>query len=546
MPDLMHSLFGHDLGFLRMVAGLWGIELAAPNVRSALPVLVNAMLSPELANEIVESLPPPAKHAVQVLADHGGLLPWTQFTRQFGEVQSMGTAKRDRERPNLHPSTPTEMLWYYGLVSQAFLDQSPEPQQYAYIPEDLFAILNFPGRQFSTVMGRQAKPGESAFILTVRDRILDHACTFLAARRLGISLDQIPTEGWDIPLPNFQALLFSAGLTDGSGIPLPEPVRKFLEAPRAEAILQLATAWIKSTSYNELRLLPGLTFEGEWTNDPLNTRSHLMDHLASLPQDPWWNLDSFIEALRLKDPDFQRPAGDYDSWFIRRSGSDQYLSSFSSWEEVDGAVIRSLITGPLHWLGFYDLAAPAQGMPVSAFRPSAWAANLRLEKAPLGLEAETSAVTAYPDGRLDVPRSTQRALRYQLARFTSWISEDEHGYHYRVTPAALEHARQQGLRTIQLIHLLRKHAGGQFPPTLAAALERWDQQGTEVRIENTLLLRVSRPEILVALRKHRAARFLGEELSPTIITVRAGGVDAILQALTVLGYLGEARLGSEV
>jgi len=546
MPDLMHSLFGRDLGFLRMVAGLWGIELTAPNVRSALPVLVKAMLSPELANEIVESLPAPAGQALQSLAKHGGMLPWTQFTRQYGEVQSMGTAKRDRERPDLHPSSPTEMLWYYGLVSQAFLDQPPEPQQYAYIPEDLFAIIHFPSEPEAAAMGRPARPGESVVTLSATDRVLDHACTFLAARRLGISLDQIPMEGWDIPLPNLQALLFSAGLTDGSGLPLPEPVRKFLEAPRADALLLLASAWIKSTSYNELRLLPGLTFEGDWVNNPLSARIRLIEHLARLPQDAWWNLDSFIEALRLKDPDFQRPAGDYDSWFIRRSGSDEYLSGFSSWDEVDGALARSLITGPLHWLGFYDLAAPAPGMPVSAFRPSTWADDLRQEKAPRGLEAETSAVTAYPDGRLDVPRSTQRALRYQLARFTSWMSEDEHAYHYRVTPAALERARQQGLRTIQLVNLLRKHAGTQFPPSLAGALERWEQQGTEAHIENTLLLRISRPEILAALRKHRAARFLGEELTPTIIVVRPAGVDAVLHALTELGYLGEARLGSEV
>jgi len=546
MPDLMHSLYGRDLGFLRMVAGLWGIELGAPNVRSALPLLVKAMLNPELANEIVESLPPPAGQALQALAKQGGMLPWTQFTRQYGEVQSMGTAKRDRERPDLHPSTPTEMLWYYGLVSQAFLDQPPEPQQYAYIPEDLFAIIHIPGEPEAAALGRPARSGESAVVLSATDRVLDHACTILAALRLGLSLDQIQTEGWNIPLRNLQALLFTAGLTDGSGIPLPEPVRKFLEAPRGEAIVQLASSWIKSTSYNELRLLSGLTFEGEWVNDPLSARTRLIEHLTRLPQDTWWNLDSFIEGLRLKDPDFQRPAGDYDSWFIRRSSSGEYLSGFSSWDEVDGALARSLITGPLHWLGYYDLAAPALGMPVSAFRPSSWADNLRLEIAPNGIEAETTSVTAYPDGRLDLPRLTQRALRYQLARFTSWLGEDEHAYHYRVTPAALEHARQQGLRTNQLVNLLRKHAGTQFPPSLAAALDRWDQQGTEVHIESTLLLRVSRPEILAVLRKHRAARFLGEELTPTIILVRPGGVDAVLHALTELGYLGEAHLGSEV
>jgi len=61
-----------------------------------------------------------------------------------------------------------------------------------------------------------------------------------------------------------------------------------------------------------------------------------------------------------------------------------------------------------------------------------------------------------------------------------------------------------------------------------------------------LLLRVSRPEILAELRKVRASRFLGEELSPTVVLLRPGGAEAILQALAELGYLGESRLGTDV
>jgi hypothetical protein len=80
--------------------------------------------------------------------------------------------------------------------------------------------------------------------------------------------------------------------------------------------------------------------------------------LSQLPQDIWWNLPSFVNAIHDIQPDFQRPAGDYDSWFIRKDNSDDFLRGFSSWDEVDGALLRFLITGPLHWLGFYDLAAP--------------------------------------------------------------------------------------------------------------------------------------------------------------------------------------------
>ncbi len=200
LPDLLHTFHGRDLGYLRMVAGLWGIELDAANVRAALPQLTEAMLNPELANEIVGTLPVAAQDAISTLADAAGLIPWSQFVRTYGEVRSMGAAKRDRERPDLNPRTPAEMVWYYGLIGQAFLDMPPEPQQYAYIPADLLSLLEIPQHPAAQAFGRPASPGETARILPASDRVLDHACTLLAALRLGLPADQIPTSGWDIPL----------------------------------------------------------------------------------------------------------------------------------------------------------------------------------------------------------------------------------------------------------------------------------------------------------------------------------------------------------
>jgi len=546
LPDLLHALHGRDLGYLRMAAGLWGIELEAANVRAALPQLTLAMLNPELANEIVGTLPAAAQDALAALSEAGGLIPWSQFIRTYGEVRSMGAAKRDRERPDLNPRTPAEMLWYYGLIGAAFLDMLPEPQQFAFIPADLLSLLEIPQQRTSQAFGRGASPGETEQIFPASDRVLDHACTLLAALRLGLPLGQILTAGWDIPLENLQALLFAAGLLDANQLPLPEPVRRFLEAPRRQALQQLASAWLHSPVYNELRLLPGLTFEGDWSNDALQARQAIMEHLSRLPQDSWWSLAAFISALRERDPDFQRPAGDYDSWFIRRSGSDQFLRGFTTWDEVDGEVVRSMIRGPLHWLGFYDLAAPEKDEATSAFRPSTWAADLWMEQPPSSLPVEDGQITVYSSGRLDVPRTLPRAVRYQLARFTAWDGENEAGYQYHFTPQALERARQQGLKATHLLGLLKKHNHGPLPPTLVTALERWEQHGTEAHLEKVLMLRVTRPEILAELRKVRASRFLGEELSPTVVLLRPGGAEAILQALAELGYLGESRLGTDV
>ncbi len=540
MPDLQHTLQGNDLGYLKMVAGAWGIDLAAPDAHTALPLLVNALLNRSLVAEIVEALPADAHQALEALQHNEGVMPWALFTRRFGEVRAMGAARRDRERPDLKPASPAEMLWYRALISKAFLALSAEPQEYAYIPDDLLDLIGPLSGAAPAPLGRPASPGESATVIPASDRVLDHACTLLAALRMGLDVDKLDAAGWNIPPRALRALLYSAGLLDSQWMPIPEPARAFLEAPRGQALAELAAAWMDSETFNELRMLPGLAFEGEWLNDPVTARHTLLDLLTHLPENQWWSLPAFVSGVAERHPDFQRPAGDYDSWFIRRESDGTFLRGFSTWDEVDGALVRFLITGPLHWLGIFDLAAPAPGAAPTAFRHSGWGAAL-WHGSPPDLPKETAQARATSDGLIRMPPLAPRAARYQIARFCQWEAETAQEYRYRVTPGALERARAQGLRASHLISLLRKHAAAPLPPTLIAALERWEKLGTQAHTEHPTLLRVTSPDILAALGKTSAARHLAEQLNPTTAVIRPGGEDAVLRALAELGYLGEKK-----
>ena len=128
-----------------------------------------------------------------------------------------------------------------------------------------------------------------------------------------------------------------------------------------------------------------------------------------------------------------------------------------------------------------------------------------------------------------------------MARFADWQGFGKEAYHYRLTPGALSRARQQGLRLSHLLALLRR-GNVAVPPVLLKALERWEEQGSQARLERLTVLRVSKPEILLELRASRAARFLGELLGPTAVVVKDGTGERVLAALAELGYLGEARL----
>ena len=545
---MFHTLQKHDLGFLKMIASAWGIELSAPDVHTALPIVVNGILNHPMIDEFIESLPEEAQGALSALMQNEGRMAWMAFTRRFGELRRMGAARRDRERPDLKPAWTTEILWYRALIGRDFLDLAgqTEPQEYAYIPDDVLMLL--PTLQPSTPPppGRPATPVECAHPLLANSLILDDACTLLAALRLKWSDSELNQLAMETPAQILKGLLDAAHLLDGEGLPHPERARAFLEASRGKALALLAQAWMEDHAFNELRLLPGLKFEGEWDNDPFHAREIILNFASQTPENQWWNLASFVTAIYEQQPDFQRPAGDYDSWFIREESSGAYLRGFSSWDEVDGELIRFLIIGPMHWLGLLDLASSEPGGAITAFRLSRWSEQLWHGNAPQDLPGEDSPVRISAEGRLRLAALTPRTIRYQVARFCQWETfksgDGPREYVYRITPTALERARAQGLRPSQLLNLLRRHSDGPIPPSLAQALERWEQSGTQAVIEKITLLRVNSPEILAALRKGRANRFLGEALNETTILVRPGMEEQLLTALAEAGYLAKSAI----
>lgn len=263
MPDLAHSLQGRDLGFLRIVALLWGVELKAADTHAAVAELLDALHTRSLVTEVVESLPLPAHEALRAILREDGRLSWAVFTRRFGKVREMGPARRDRERPHLVPISPAEILWYRGLVSRAFFEPGPEPLEYAYIPDDLVPLLPALHAGEEPLPGRAATPIECANQSPTNDRILDQACTLLAHVRSGCSLAELGEPEAGIPWQVLLSLVGSAGLLDAAGMPHPENGRAFLEVGRGHALVMLVTSWMESQSFNELRQLGGLAFEGE-------------------------------------------------------------------------------------------------------------------------------------------------------------------------------------------------------------------------------------------------------------------------------------------
>jgi hypothetical protein len=101
----------------------------------------------------------------------------------------------------------------------------------------------------------------------------------------------------------------------------------------------------------------------------------------------------------------------------------------------------------------------------------------------------------------------------------------------------LVNARKQGLQASQLKALLHKHVDSPLPPGILQAIQRWEKDGTTALVQSATILRLDNPEVIEKLKRSRAGRQILEDLSPTVCTIRSGGVEAIRDALAELGYL---------
>jgi hypothetical protein len=307
-----------------------------------------------------------------------------------------------------------------------------------------------------------------------------------------------------------------------------EPVMTWLKATDEHSRTVLVNAWRELTDWNELWRLPSLRPDdtGTWLNDPTLARAALLRHLDSLPQGQWAAIGDFIRAIKANDPDFQRPDGNYETWYIRDATSDAYLTGFESWDQVEGALLRALLTGPAWWLGLVELGSETEGGAPELFRPA--------PKTP----ASPSPPLVRPDLTVTMPPA-RRFERFQLARVADLLAVDD-AYVYRLTPASLQRARQQNISAARVLSFLDGLDDAPLPPGLQSSVTRWAERGTEVWLERVLLLRASDETVLQQiLDAPQTKPYIIRIVGPAAVVVAEDDWPRLMEALVELGLLIE-------
>jgi hypothetical protein len=556
MRSLRQCLLATDLARLKAIARFWDVELTTIRQRDVAAQLAHAMTSPEAIADAWDVLPDDQRQALEALLAAGGDMPLRVFAREWGEIRTMGPGRLEREQPWRAPISPAEGLWYRGLISRAFEQGDEGTYEVAFVPPELLAHLPAPSSP-PPVIDIPPVP-QPATVHSAGDALLDDACGLLAYlqnERLRLN----PDGSWPARhearlarrlhdaeparLAFLHHLVRRLGwlhVTDAGYLrPDPGPVAAWLQSSSGHQRGALADAWREDPTWNDLFHVPTLRPEdtGAWHNDPLLARRAILHHLRTCAPDNWYSVDDFASAVKRADPDFQRPDGDYTSWYIRDVATGAYVAGFESWDAVERAFIRYLIAGPLAWLGLTDVGAAVAGEPSTAFRLTpAGAASLGLaEPSP---KPEPAPLALRPDFTVLVP-PTRRYERFQLARVADWARTGD-PFVYRLTPTSLERARQQGIPVARVLDFLGRVTGAPVPRFVEAALTRWEARGTEAWLERAVLLRLVSEELMAQVVGSPLTRHLvQEQVGPTAALVRERDWPRLAAALGQMGLLPE-------
>jgi hypothetical protein len=561
-----------DAALLPVFAKFWKINIAGLSREAQITALRDTMLDPARAEAAWDMLNDQQRGAMQMLIGSGGKMPMAKFGRLFGEPRQMGAAQIERENPLQNPQNVAEGLYYRGLIAQTFEQADTGPRVVVYVPEELARALplrktSYPDLQPSAEAMAQAQsqietdplvePLNASQVRDVRQAdtsIVDDLATLLAYLQLrpptveGESLVQADRaqlmrhllKAEDDRLTFLFALSQSADLVElqaGKAYPKRAETRRWLSAPRYEQVQLLAESWRTSKLYRDLWHVPGLHPDpgGELDEyDAAVARASIIEVMGELlPKQEWWSLEAFIAAVKDSEPDFQRPGGDYQSWYIRNDQGD-YLTGFENWDAIEGGLLEFYVTGPMHWLGLIDRAEDAARLTAYG------RAFLGQANWPTPPEPEDK-ISVKDDGTLLVSRKVTRVDRFQVARFASWISPGD-PFTYKLDAAGIQQAAEQGISTEHIASFISRASGGApVPAGITRLLDNWKTgPAAAVTLEQLTVLRTNAPETLDKIYDTPALRrYLGARLGPMAVIVRAGQWEALRAALGEQGIQAE-------
>lgn len=529
------------------------------------------LLQPQTLTTIIPQLGTDVHHALSTLLAADGKLPAQTFLQTFGALRAYRPwhkADPAPDQPWASAASPTEQLWWLGVL---YLDPprlQPGTQQWVVLPADLLPLLQTllapTSAQPRQLLPRPGLPPDLAWqmalwlatvaaepINPVRGGWLPPTTLTHLAQRLGLdqAADFVPrrSERQQPYLLFLHSLALAADLsTVGPPFALTPLAWQWLKASPADRWQQLWQAWLTAP------VAATRAFPLPWATLTPAARHQLLPHLHKLSVSHFTPLAQLVEQSHLHDP-YGRLA--------------QPVTSTQD-------VVAALCTGPLFWFGILDVAttyAPATPPPTAVLdaedevEPQKLAAaipNLLVRLTPQGawlldiagwgpptFAAPAPCATAphTPELLLIAPQVQPSHLAW-LAPYCTWSPPAFPALAQRLhlDPARIGAAVAAGLAPAQLLETLTAALGQPPSRRLSQRLRTWAAAGQQVQLQPLLVLTTADAQLMGRLRSRKLVRrHLTTALSPTRSVVNGQTVAALVQTLRTLDLYVELPPASE-
>lgn len=535
MIGLEKSLQSHELIVLRIIGEWWELMLTGMDREQCAAALAETLKQINMQEELLY-LQTEEAAVMYALATAGGRVPVAVLARSYGTIRPMGPGALEREQPWLDPQSPVEALWYRGFLYQAFDETKEGVVEFFYIPDEIreFQLpknvednpLYTHEKQVDDIDNPSSQDKNINVSIPVQFEIAPHDVTSTITSLLALAqAGQLSELG---ERDHFFWTIAAEARLQVDNHPKKAAVH-WLKQAENEALQAIWTQWFASSKWNALHHVPEIVCEGgHWQNDPIAPRRVLLDYLPH--DDQWIDISLLIAKIKQDEPDFQRPNGNYDDWYIREVNTGGYLSGFDSWDKVEAHLLYYVLTQPMHWLGMIDISE-------NKIRPT-YNLNAWRNEQSLILHRTDLPIVIHANATLIVPVESSRYDRFQLTRIAElqppvtdapWVFE--------LTAHSLAYAHSQGITIERILDFLEKVSDRPLPASVRRAIERWRQNNTEGNIQSETILRVANADIIKKLRQNDKTRpYMGESLGDLSVII-LGNDKHFRQLVAQLGLL---------
>jgi len=483
---------------LEAIADGWGISLTDERAAEIIERLTCELSDSEAVGRVLQRLSAEEREALDYVTTLGQVKAHV-LARKYGDIRRLGAGRLEWEEAWQNPASTAERLWFLGLIYRAYGVDGPYHGEVFVIPAEIQSALpstRVPLPVFRVEPASTPPVRREEYDALARDAytLLSHLRSHDVRAKSGIlATNELSKVSRRLTSGNRQRLQFLHHLceqanlirrTGGSWRPTSQAASWLKDGPltRRRALLR---TWLDDPNWNELRLMTAVSCEETgWRNDPVRARTGVLKYMAECPTDVWLSVDSLIASVRNVDPDFMRPDGDYDSWFVRDTQTGQYLMGFHNWGRVEGELIRYVLEYPLLWLGVLAVGCAREGGGVAAFLLNAQGATI------LGLRDVQPAEETPHEGpkrpappfrvlanfHVVAPLEASWYDRFLLERFARWVDEEGRVARYVIDAQSIKPALEAGIAVRQIQAFLNRATEGRVPARVMQAIESWGRQ----------------------------------------------------------------------